>query len=56
MIIYDRRRVLPRLLNTPDAWDDINSLKRDTTSNRIQKWDPLRAMKTFIRKKVGDTT
>ena len=24
--------------------------------NKNQKWDPLRAMKTFIRKKVGHTT
>ena len=25
-------------------------------SNKNQKWDPLRAMKTFIRRKVGHTT
>ena len=25
-------------------------------SNKNQKWDPLRAMKTSIRKKVGHTT
>ena len=25
-------------------------------SNKNEKWDPLRAMKTFIRKKVGHTT
>ena len=24
--------------------------------NKNQKWDPLRAMKTFIRKKMGHTT
>ena len=24
--------------------------------NKNQKWDPLRAMKTFIRRKVGHTT
>ena len=27
-----------------------------TEWNKIQKWDPLRAMKTFIRRKVGHTT
>ena len=25
-------------------------------NNKNQKWDPLRAMKTFIRRKVGHTT
>ena len=28
----------------------------DDKSNKNQKWDPLRAMKTFIRRKVGHTT
>ena len=27
-----------------------------STSNKNEKWDPLRAMKTFIRRKVGHTT
>ena len=25
-------------------------------ANKNQKWDPLRVMKTFIRKKMGHTT
>ena len=32
----------------------ISALK--PISNENQKWDPLRAMKTFIRRKVGHTT
>ena len=30
--------------------------KNEKKLNKNQKWDPLRAMKTFIRRKVGHTT
>ena len=31
-------------------------LNKDKNQNKNQKCDPLRAMKTFIRRKVGHTT
>ena len=36
-------------LSKPYTLDDLKK-------NKIQKWVPLRAMKTFIRKKMGHTT
>ena len=32
------------------------TFKIDTGANKNQKWVPLRAMKTFIRTKMGHTT
>ena len=38
--------------------ESSSSLSRQSEyePNKNQKWDPLRAMKTFIRRKVGHTT
>ena len=33
-----------------------DTIQATMKSNKNQKWDPLRAMKTFIRRKVGHTT
>ena len=43
-----------------DVPGDVLRLPHCTTpaavkANKNQKWDPLRAMKTFIRKKLGHT-
>ena len=54
--------------NVPNATDDeseddeemvviqTTNVVEECTEKKNQKWDPLRAMKTFIRRKVGHTT
>ena len=37
-------------------WAKFRKVMLWTQPNKIQKWDPLRAKKTFIRRKVGHTT
>ena len=36
--------------------DSLHNIECSCFSNKNQKWDPLRAMKTFIRRKVGQVS
>ena len=65
MIFAQIRRIAPHVRGSRRELDSISfhfsavdSLGQtiSQTSNKTQKWDPLRAMKTFIRRKVGHTT
>ena len=43
-------------LSTGKAGIQFLRLVKINKNNKNQKWDPLRAMKTFIRRKMGHTT